>query len=243
VLWHDLECGAYDADLPLWRELAAGAGGAVLEVGAGTGRVALDLAARGHPVTALDRDGELLAELSRRAAGLSVTTVQADAREFALEHGFSLCVVPMQTIQLLGGPDGRAAFLRCARAHLGPGALLAAAVAASLEDFAPGADGGLPLPDIREQDGWVYCSQPVGMRVRDGATVIERLRQTVAPDGTRSEQADEVRLDRLDTAGLAAEAAALGYRRLPPRRIQPTAEHVASDVALLRAPGPPDRSR
>ena len=26
VLWHDLECGGYDADLPLWRELAAARG-------------------------------------------------------------------------------------------------------------------------------------------------------------------------------------------------------------------------
>ena len=52
VIWHDVECGAYEADLPLWRELASGR---VLDVGAGTGRVALDLARAGHPVTALDR--------------------------------------------------------------------------------------------------------------------------------------------------------------------------------------------
>jgi SAM-dependent methyltransferase len=243
VLWHDLECGAYDADLPLWRELAAAAGGSVLEVGAGTGRVALDLAGRGHEVTALERDGELLAELRRRAAALPVHAVQADARRFALEREFALCLVPMQTIQLLGGPAGRAAFLRRARDHLGPGALLAAAIAGSLEGFSPHGGEGLPLPDVREQDGWVYCSQPVGMHVRDGATVIERLRQTVAPDGTRTEAADQVRLDRLDPALLAAEAAPLGYGALAPRRIEPTAEHVASDVALLRAPGPRQRAR
>ena len=52
VAWHDTECGSYDADLPLWRELAGA--GPVLDVGAGTGRVALDLAARGASVTALD---------------------------------------------------------------------------------------------------------------------------------------------------------------------------------------------
>ena len=37
VVWHDLECGGYDADLPLWRELAADADGPVLDLGAGTG--------------------------------------------------------------------------------------------------------------------------------------------------------------------------------------------------------------
>ena len=39
--------------------------GPVLDVGAGAGRVALDLARAGHDVTALDLDAELLAELAR----------------------------------------------------------------------------------------------------------------------------------------------------------------------------------
>ena len=37
MVWHDVECGGYDADLTLWRELAREAGGPVLDVGAGTG--------------------------------------------------------------------------------------------------------------------------------------------------------------------------------------------------------------
>ena len=63
VIWHDIECGAYAEDLPLWRSLAAEYGDPVLDVGAGTGRVALDLARAGYRVTALDRDPELLAAL------------------------------------------------------------------------------------------------------------------------------------------------------------------------------------
>ena len=39
VLWHDLECGRYAQDLPLWRELASEARGPVLDLGAGSGRV------------------------------------------------------------------------------------------------------------------------------------------------------------------------------------------------------------
>jgi len=53
VIWHDVECGGYEGDLALWRELAA-AGGPILDLGCGTGRVALDLARRGHRVHGLD---------------------------------------------------------------------------------------------------------------------------------------------------------------------------------------------
>ena len=49
VIWHDVENGGYEADLPLWRAPGrADADGPVLDLGAGTGRVALDLAAAGH---------------------------------------------------------------------------------------------------------------------------------------------------------------------------------------------------
>ncbi len=135
VLWHDIECGGYDLDLPLWRELAGHEGSPVLDVGAGTGRVALDLARRGHEVVALDRSAELLEALRERAAGLAITTVAADARDFAIDRRFPIIVVPMQTLQLLGGADGRARFLARAREHLTAGGLLAVALADALESF------------------------------------------------------------------------------------------------------------
>ena len=233
VLWHDIECGGYDADLPLWRELAAGAAGPVLEIGAGTGRVTLDLARRKHPVTALDCDGELLAALRERAAGLAVDTVTADAREFALDRRFGLCLVPMQAIQLLGGPSARGRFLACAHRHLDPGALLAAALAAPLPEY----DRSLPppLPDLRERDGWVYSSQPVAVRGEGDATVIERVRETVSPEGRRATGTDVIALDAVSPAQLEREGIAAGFAPLPRRRIAPTAEHVGSDVVVLRA--------
>jgi len=234
VLWHDLECGRYSADLPLWRELAAGEGDPVLDLGAGTGRVSLDLARAGHGVTALDLDPLLLAALRARATALAVETVEADARAFALERRFALVLAPMQTIQLLGGAPGRAGLLRSALGALRPGGLLACALADALEGF-DAAHTEPPLPDVLEQDGWVYASQPVAVRPDDEGTTIERIRQTVSPAGARTAEGDVVRLDKLDGDTLEAEGVALGFRAAGRRFVEMTDEHVGSEVVLLRA--------
>jgi SAM-dependent methyltransferase len=233
VLWHDIECGGYDLDLPLWRELADREGSPVLDVGAGTGRVALDLARRGHEVVALDRDPALLDALRERGRGLPVSAVAADARDFALDRRFALVIVPMQTLQLLGGPAGRARFLQCARAHLAAGGLLAVALADALDAF--DADHDLPpVPDLREVAGVVYASRPVAVRDLGDRAAIERVREVVAPDGTRTVSDDVVELDRVDADELAAEAAAFGLRAQAPQRIAATLEYVGSTVAMLR---------
>ena len=234
VIWHDVECGGYAADLELWRELADAGGGPVLDVGAGTGRVALDLAGHGHDVTALDRDAELLAALRERAAArdLAVETVVADAAAFELPRPFALVAVPMQTLQLLDGEPARAGFFRSAARALAPGGLLAVAIADALEAFDERA--ALPFPDVAEADGVRYVSQPVAVRDRPGAVQIERIRQIVSPDGGHTSEDDVIELRRVDADRLAAEAALHGLRAEAPIEIPPTEEHVGSTVVMLR---------
>ena len=234
VVWHDVECGGYDADLALWRELAREAGGPVLDVGAGTGRVALRLAGEGVDVTALDRDAELLDALSERAAaaGLEVETVRADAAGFDLPARFALIAVPMQTLQLLPDDAARERFFASARRALVPGGLVAAAIADQLEPFE--GQSQLPAPDVGTSDGLQYLSQPVAVRELPGAVRIERIRQVVSPDGTRTSEDDVIELRTVDAASLAAEAEPHGLRAEPPLEIPPTLEHVGSTVVMLR---------
>jgi SAM-dependent methyltransferase len=239
TLWHDLECGRYDADLPLWRRLAAEEGGPVLDLGAGTGRVTLDLACAGFDVVALDLEQEFLDALRARAdadpaaLGGRVATVVGDARAFALPgRRFPLIVAPMQTVQLLGAA-GRAGFLRSVAAHLAPGGLLAAALADALEGF-DAEHTEPPLPDIVEVDGWVHVSQPVAVRPGPEGITIERIRQSVSPDGRRSAEGDAIHLDALTGDQLAAEGVAAGLRDAGRLRIEATEEHVGSEVVLLR---------
>ena len=233
VVWHDVECGGYGADLPLWHELAAAHAGPVLDVGAGTGRVALDLARAGHAITALDREAELLAALAERAraAGLRVETVVADAAGFALDRRFALVIVPMQTIQLL--PE-RAGFFASARAALAPGGLLAIATTGALEGFEGLPDELLPHPDTGAAGGWRFASQPTAVRKLPHATRIERVRRATAPDGSVTVEEDAIELARVTADVLEAEGRAAGFAPEPPRSIAPTADHVGTEVVMLR---------
>jgi SAM-dependent methyltransferase len=227
VIWHDLECHGYQADLPLWRELAGLEDGPVLDVGAGTGRVALDLAAGGHDVVALDIDPVLLGALRERG---TVETVVADAEDFALGREFGLILMPMQTIQLL---RDRAAFFATARRHLRPGGLLAVAIADVLEAFEPGVVD-LPLPETGEHDGWKFASQPIALRLVDGRMRIERMRTIWAPDGRRTTQPDAIDLAPVDAELVEREAAAHGFAAEPRRAIAPTDDYVGTTVVMLR---------
>lgn len=234
ILWHDIECGGYAADLPLWRELAAASGSPVLDVGCGTGRVALDLAAQGHAVTGLDLDASLLETLRERAGDLPVETVAADARDFDCKRRFPLVIAPMQTVQLLGGAEGRAAFLRCARAHLEPDGILAMALAEGIDVYDEDLAAAALPPDVRAVDGVVYSSQPVAVRAQEGVLTIERVRHAVGPTGRQAAEADVIALDAVTPAELEDEGRAAGLEPLPRRTIEPTDEHVGSTVVLLR---------
>lgn len=246
VIWHDIECGAYAEDLPLWRSLAASHGDPVLDVGAGTGRVTLDLARAGYQVTALDRDPELLAALEARDVGRNfsmdavssrapVTTVVADARDFDLGERFPLVIVPMQTIQLLGGAEGRQRFLRRAHNHLKPGGVLAVAIAEVLELYEVVDGFEMPLPDVREYDGVVYSSQPVAVRAERGGFVLERRRETVAPKGERTVEEDMIVLDGLTGRGLEREGRAAGFTPAGRSTVPATEDYSGSEVVMLRA--------
>jgi SAM-dependent methyltransferase len=235
--WHDVECAAYDADLPLWRSLAEERGGPVLDLGAGTGRVALDLAVRGHEVTAVDLDPDLVAACAERSAvrGLAVTAVAADARRLALDRRHPLAILPMQVAQLMGSDEGRAAMLERLLDALEPGGLVAVALADPFEGIPP-EDVLPPLPDVLEIDGWVLASTPVAVRPLDGVVAIDRTRTAVSPAGELTEEPATIMLDTVPPAYLEQQGADAGYTVLPAGSVPETRDYVGSTVVMLEAP-------
>ncbi len=238
VLWHDVECGAYEGDLALWRELSGAVDGRILDLGCGTGRVSLDLARRGRRMQGLDLDPHLVAAFNERAAGagLPASAAVGDARAFELDGRFAMVLAPMQLIQLLDTVGDRVDCLRCAARHLDAGGTVAVAI---VDGFPEELTEEVPpyLPDVREVDGWIYSSLPLDAGLDAGSIVVRRLRQTVSPDGELSEEVDEIPLRLLEAETIEEEGREAGLVPAGRRLIAPTDSHVGSTVVLLAGGG------
>jgi hypothetical protein len=120
------------------------------------------------------------------------------------------------------------------RRHLEPGALLAIALANPFDGWSD-EESLPPLPDVREDGGWVYTSTPIAVRRVEDAFVIDRHRHAVSPTGDLTDEMSTIALDCLTAGRLEREAAAHGFTPRPRRAVPPTPEYVGSDVVVLEA--------
>ena len=234
VIWHDVECGRYAADLPLWRELAAAAGGPVLEIGAGTGRVTLDLARRGHAVTAVELEPELADELRRRAGGLPVEVMCADITKGTWAGAYPLVIAPMQVIQVLGGERERVAMLRNARDLLTARGAVVVAFVDTVAEVSFGA-GELRQEETLVLDQATYTSRAVSVRFSRRAIQIVRDRRSRGPaSGERRSRCHQA-LQVLPQAQVTAEAARAGLTLVRVHEVPGTAQDLACVALAFRA--------
>ncbi len=127
--------GLYDRLVPpgpceaFYGQLAVEAGGPVVELACGTGRLTLPLARRlaglGQTMTGLDNSPAMLARARAKAAGIAVTLVEGDMRSFELGRRVPLVIISCNSLAHLTEPeDLRACLTRVAR-QLTPDGLLA----------------------------------------------------------------------------------------------------------------------
>jgi ubiquinone/menaquinone biosynthesis C-methylase UbiE len=92
-------------DVPFWRTVALNAGGTMLELGAGTGRISIPLGRAGVPVVGIDRSEPMLARARQRVkrARLQrrVRLVRGDIRHLPFRHKFEMVLAPYGMLQSL----------------------------------------------------------------------------------------------------------------------------------------------
>lgn len=123
---YDAEHGSLDADGEFMLAVATRAGGPVLDIACGTGRIALPLARAGMSVTGIDLSAQMLERCRAMGAGLPISLHLMDCRDFQVPGGPFRCAIMAGHAfqQMLTDADQRALF-RCVHRHLRPGGIFA----------------------------------------------------------------------------------------------------------------------
>lgn len=184
---YDLDLADDPGDLELYQALAARTGGPVLELAAGSGRIAVPLAASGLEVVALDNDPAMLARAEARWAGHahrhartppargSLRLVEGDLLDGDLGRHFALVLIALNSLLLLGTLERQGRALAAVARHLMPNGR------AVIDVWLPGPED-LALYDGRVLLEWVRDDAERGARVAklssaryDAATAVVEL--------------------------------------------------------------------
>lgn len=252
--YYELQIADYEEDLAFFAELAWRTGGPILELGAGSARVAMHLAGAGHRVTGVDDSPRMLAlgrsKLPPRLRKLA-TLVQGDMRTLDLpDRAFALAFMADGTFAHLITQEEQRAALAAVRRHLQPSGLLVLALQNPYQWALDPAQNEIVFgwersgPDKGEVTQMSYAVSS------DRALQLRRLRQwyqVASPDGTprRISAASSARwtyqpelLLLLQACGFQPEACYGSYDLDPYDAESPFLLVVASNAPVTNGPPP-----
>jgi SAM-dependent methyltransferase len=157
-------------DVAFYVEEALIAGGPVLELGVGTGRIAVPIAAAGARVVGVDLSEGMLDVARERAEamGVAIDLRQGDMRDPPVDGTFPLVVIPFRSLLHMETDGDRRAVLRVVARLLAPGGRFI------FDVFAPGPDDIADThgrwierePGIWERADWDEKTRTLILRVR-----------------------------------------------------------------------------
>jgi len=177
-------------DAAFYVDLAMRAGGRVLEIGCGNGRILLELLRHGVDAVGIDASASMLRELRRKAdeRGLDAAVCQMDARKLAFGATFSTVLCPYSLITYMTAGDDAARLLSGIRDALAPTGIVV------VDAFIPRQstpDDTFRVNYRREHRGAVLVRSKRVAAVDARTNRIERRYELVA--------ADERQVERIDT--------------------------------------------
>jgi SAM-dependent methyltransferase len=117
-------------DLAFYLQSAAASRGPILELGCGTGRIAIPLAESGARITGLDISQKMLERAEQKRSFLAperrdlLRLIHGDMTGFELREQFPLVIIPFRPFQHLLSVEAQLGCLTCARRHLADGGRL-----------------------------------------------------------------------------------------------------------------------
>lgn len=188
--FYDLEHHDLTDDLLMYENFARRCGSPVLELGCGTGRVALHLARAGFLVTGLDTSLGMLTiareKIARAGLKKRVRLVEADLTDFALDERFAMVTLAINTFMHFLTVADQVRVLTVARRHLQPDGLLIVDLPRAESSF---------LPDTGEH---LMLNQPL-TDPESGQTILKLVAATLEPATQRRHLT--LAYDETDTEG------------------------------------------
>jgi len=251
---YDLDLFEYPGDVDLYVAMASRSGGPVLEIAAGSGRVAVPLAQAGYDVTLVDIDAAMLARAATLAdeAGPGVRSkmefVEADLVGLTLPGGprFRLGILALNSLLIFGTRALQLEALQTMARHLVPGGLALVDVWLPRADELASYDGRLSLEYTRiepETGLLVVKTAAAQYEPATGHVVLTVIFEECEQGGTprRWVREDRLRLINADDLASLAEAAGFDVELLAgDYELNPAGPH--DDRAILvarRRGGPP----
>jgi Methyltransferase domain len=148
-----------DACVEFLRD-AAGTGPA-LELGIGTGRVGVPLAAQGVAVAGIEASPSMIAKLREKPGGEAIAVHQGDFASFSLGRMFTLVYVVFNTIFYLAGQDEQVSCFESVAEHLDRGGVFV------VEAIVPGLGSSVQVADVDPGQCTLYVPErdPVTQRI------------------------------------------------------------------------------
>jgi SAM-dependent methyltransferase len=186
---YDAWCRSVLEDIPFYVDLAVRSGGPVLELGVGSGRVAVPTALAGVRVVGVDSSPAML-ELARRRAkphNIDLRLLEADMRALPDLGTFALVTIPFRALLHLSSDEERRGLLTAVRDRLEPGGTLAFDVFhPDAADIAETHDRWLERePGIWERARWDAAARELELAVRTGESEASMRLWWLDPDDWR----------------------------------------------------------
>ena len=186
---YDAWCRSVLEDIPFYVDLAVRSGGPVLELGVGSGRVAVPTALAGVRVVGIDSSPAML-ELARRRAEphrIDLRLVEADMRDLPELGRFALVTIPFRALLHLRSDEERLGVLGAVRHRLYPGGTLAFDLFhPDAEDISETHDRWLERePGIWERARWDAGARELELAVRTDTAEAAMNLWWVDPPGWR----------------------------------------------------------